>query len=150
MTGGMRGVSRSLLRVSMVVTGLLIALLHPLGAQAHWGNCLDDPKIWLSDGTKLDLVTTIGAPQGEVLSVNYVLHVAPGVTVDHVVDTRNNRPYVETLTVLNDAAAGHVSTETTVLMLAPGGTTVQAAASINQGASGSTLGTDGQDLLILL
>jgi hypothetical protein len=145
-----RGGARLIVGGSLLVAGLMRGPLLPMGAHAQWGNCLDDPKVWLSDGTEVDLSTTIAAPQTAVLAVSYVLHIGPGLTVNHVVYAPGNSPYAESLTVVNDAAPGHVRSETTALVLWLATAGVQATTAIKQGASGTASGTAGQDLVVAL
>ncbi len=148
MTRVMGRMCRFLVLGTALTGGLLLGPLHPLGAHAQWGNCLDDPIVFLSDGTVIDLSTVVYAPAASVQSIAYTLHVAPGLTVNRLIVTGGTLPYVETFTLVNDAAAGHVQSE--MVASTASHVRVTTATLVSTGTIGWATGLSGQTLIVAL
>lgn len=93
-------------RRSPRVAALLVAasLVSPLFApQAHAiiGGCRGDPVVTLSNGTVVDLTTTVDDTLSDVRQIAYTLHVPPGVFAVAVVSLGPE----ETLQVVDDNPA---------------------------------------------
>lgn len=140
--------SRVALVGSFLAVGLLAGPMHPSGAHAQWGNCFDDPVVFLSDGSIVDLSTTISAPASAVQSINYTLHVAPGLTVTRIVYPGPNLPYAENFTLANDATPGHFGSETVATVSSS--VRVTAILASPSGGIAWTSGLSGQTLVVNL
>lgn len=140
--------SRVALVGSFLAVGLLAGPMRPSAAHAIWGNCFDDPIVMLSDGTLVDLSTTISAPASTVQSINYTLHVAPGLTVKNIVYTGPNLPYAENFALVNDGTPGHVRSETVAMVSST--VPVTAILAMPSGGIAFAAGLSGQTLVVNL
>ncbi|MGH2449610.1 MAG: hypothetical protein ACRDFS_13540 [Chloroflexota bacterium] len=96
---GFRGAIAGLL----VAGGLLAGFGAPL-ASAHWGACVDDPIVWLSNGTKVQVSAVTQVDPSMVTNAVFTLHVPAGVSATQVVDTGNT---AESVDVVADSGSGY-------------------------------------------
>src|SRR4029450_522865 len=78
---------RRLLMISSVLFGLLLSFQSVEDAAAIVRGCRGDPKVWLSNGTKVTMTASIAAAASQINRVTYILHVPYGVAVNHVLYT---------------------------------------------------------------
>lgn len=101
--------SRRLLAGSaLTVSILLITIVAPQNALAHWGACGTDPKVWLDNGTKVETTIAIQADRSVVSHVTMTLHVPNGVHVTRIQYTAGVDSSFETVNVVADSAAGYL------------------------------------------
>jgi len=133
---------------------LAIALLLSLGVMASisvdaaFVSCRADPLVFLSNGDTIKIVASMETPASNVKSINYVLHVPPGVSVTKVVYTGGPVAGKEALQVFGDAPANSYTTDTLVTTRTSG---VQVTATTSlRGQRVSVSGFDRQTLSVTL
>ena len=105
---------------------LAIALLLSLGVMASisvdaaFVSCRADPLVFLSNGDTIKIVASMETPASNIKSINYVLHVPPGVNVTQVVYTGGLFAGKEALRVLSDAPSNSYTSDTLVTTRIPG------------------------------
>jgi hypothetical protein len=125
----------------------------PHSVHAAISGCRSDPKVYLSDGSIVQLSATIEAPPGQVKQVDYTVHVPAGASVNHVVYTGGNLKGKEVLSVVADDAPVTYDTDTVVYAATPGqSVTAKTEADYNDSHVGtvSVTGFDAQVLQVHL
>ena len=90
-----------------VLVLLLVLTVKPLDTSAHIGACYDDPHVWLTNGTKLDIRTFTQAAPSELSSAAFTLYVPLGVSASKVVLTAQTPPSFESVNVVQDQSSGY-------------------------------------------
>jgi hypothetical protein len=137
----------------MVAAMLGLTWLMPHDARAAISACRSDPKVYLSDGSIVQLSATIDAPPGQVKQVDYTVHVPAGASVNHVVYTGGSLKGKELLSVVADDTAVTYDTETVVYTAAHGqSVTAKTSADYNDAHVGTATasGVDEQVLTVHL
>lgn len=98
---------RQLLTIGALLLGVLLSLQGVEQAAAIVSGCRGDPKVWLSNGTKVTMTASIAADASQVKTVTYTLHAPRGVTVDKIVYTGGDLKDKERVIVLFDRVSGY-------------------------------------------
>ena len=134
--------------VASLNLGLLAAPL--LLNSAHADIVLDRsmPIVFLSDGHRVHLTTTMYDAQSDITSVAYTVHVPAGVTVTRVLDTESPaNSALDTVKVYTDSAPGQYDASVTVSTKTPGIASTLDVQIPSVGA-GSASGTSGSSLYV--
>jgi hypothetical protein len=100
---------------ALVALLILLAAAFPLGtAQAGLTICRTDPIVFLDDGTRVTLTSTIYTDIENVSGVVYELHIPEGMSVSRIVYTANALGGRETAMVYSDNPAQTYTAFTTV------------------------------------
>jgi hypothetical protein len=73
--------------VAAAILAVLTSACLPRHVSADIQACETDPRIWLSDGTQIDLKAKIGASASAVTTLAYVVHIPASLAVTQVVST---------------------------------------------------------------
>jgi hypothetical protein len=105
---------RILLATAVIVLGLCIGPLRAGSVSAHYGVCMDDPIIVLSNGVKVQMSATISDTATDVSSIQYALHVPTTVTGIVSITYTSRVTSHETFTLYKDENPGNYDTYTYV------------------------------------
>src|SRR4051794_28963160 len=98
---------RQLLTIGGLLLGVLLSLQSAEQAAAIVKACRGDPKVYLSNGTKVTMTASIAADASQVKLVTYTLHAPHGTSVDTVVYTGGDLKDKERVVVVFDRASGY-------------------------------------------
>jgi hypothetical protein len=111
MVGRFNLLGSRLIASSAALAVALTAIAAPGQAFAHWGVCYNDPKVWLDDGFKVELGSSIQASPSLVQQITFTLHVPVGASVTQVVYTGPGGGAPEAVNVIADSQAGYLAVE---------------------------------------
>lgn len=83
-------------------------------------SCRRDPIIWLSDGTRLQVVVTVETTADELQNILYTVHVPEDVTSTKIVYPGGTKAAIEEVVVVSDLAPRSYSIDTLVTTRTPG------------------------------
>ena len=138
---------------SLVVFFLVLAFLaasHVDSAMARFAACRGDPKVFLSDGSKIVITLDIATDKSNIQSVIYTVHAPPGTSVDKVVYTAGGLGDEETLAFFADSEPNHYSTDAYVVTKDSLDVPMTNTSSLHKVGSGSTSGYTRQHLVVNL
>jgi len=98
------------------LAALVPSLIFASQAQARVIVCRSDPVVWLSDRTKVHLVTDISALPQQVDSIKWVLHVPQDVAVEKIMYNEGIIGSKELVTVVADAEPNSLRFESIALV----------------------------------
>lgn len=95
---------------------VLLSLLLLVVPEAVYARllCRSDPKVYLTNGVRLDIGASINAAQSDIIVVNYELHVPVGVGMTKAEHTLGWSDVNETFTLIADQAPNQYNLRTTV------------------------------------
>jgi hypothetical protein len=96
--------TRRLIFAAAIGVAGLVTPLTAAGSHAA-GVCRSDPIVWLSNGYKVQLASSIFASPSAVSAVDYDLHVPAGVAVTKLVYTKGRIGRLEHISVYADSAS---------------------------------------------
>jgi hypothetical protein len=103
---------RLLVGVLALASTVLAVSMGSGSAFAGYTACQTDPTVVLSTGQTVTLWTTVNTDISNVQSINYVLHLPPGVSVVSV--SYDQYASLENFSSVNDQANKHAEADTTV------------------------------------
>jgi hypothetical protein len=98
---------RKWLTIGGLLLGLLLSFQGAEQAAALVRSCRGDPKVWLSNGTKVTMTASIAADASQVKMVTYTLHAPRGTSVTKVVYTGGALSGKERVIVVFDRVSGY-------------------------------------------
>jgi len=109
----------------LLSAGLLLGLaagpltVHPAGAT--FSTCSTDPKVWVSNGTKITLTPQITDAASDVTGITYTIHGPIGTTLSNIVYTGSLFSGLETVVYIPDqGGTSSYLIDTMVSTLVPG------------------------------
>lgn len=141
-----------LLGTALLVGGLMTGPLTAREAGATFSTCSTDPKLFLSNGMKVTITTSIADSSSDVTGITYTVHGQVGTTVTGVVFTGSAFDGKETVVYVPDETmANTYDTDVVVNTLSGGISTSQTSQVLDQynGIKTSATGSafSGQDML---
>jgi hypothetical protein len=138
-------------RTWVVVIVIASALLagNATIAQARLSACRSDPKVWLSDGTKITITAQIDTDESNIVSVLYIVHAPPGLSLRKVTYTAGGLHGRESVVLYDDNEPGRYSTDT-IVTTSTTGIQVTSTTKLGNTSAASTSGYDRQHLVVNL
>jgi hypothetical protein len=93
--------------LSIILIACLGIVLGAPSASAAVSGCRTDPKVWLSDGTKLTMIASVAADPNQVRMITYTVHVPRGLSVSQILYTGGALAGKERVVVLFDRTSGY-------------------------------------------
>jgi hypothetical protein len=110
-------------------------------ASARFAGCRGDPIIRMSNGDQIRVAVDIATDAANVGAITYIVHAAPGLSIDKVIYTARGLGLAETVNLVNDEQPGYYWIETLV-NVAP---TIAVSTSVSTNAYSMTASGYGQD-----
>ena len=102
--------------IAVVLLGLFaVVALHPTPtAQAAAVSCRRDPIVWMSDGTKVQMVVTIASNIADVQNILYTVHTPSGVVPTKIVYPGGKKASIEQVKFVQDQTPHNYSLDVLV------------------------------------
>lgn len=107
--------TRPLFVVATLLSIMVLGALLAPEAHARIIICRADPIVWLSDDTKIHLITDISIRPKKVVSIEWILHVSPDIEVERIKYNKGVLGRKEKVTTVQDANPGEFWVETLVV-----------------------------------
>jgi hypothetical protein len=133
----------------VMVMVLLSVIFAPVSvASAAMRICRTDPIIWLSDGSKLTLTSSVAANASEIKQALYIVHVPMGVTATKIIYTADGLDGREIARVIADGKPGQYVTQALITLYAGAPVAVTYTLNVKDGIVKTVSGLSGQSLFI--
>jgi hypothetical protein len=129
---------RALLGLSVLAVWLVGTSVLTESASAHISVCRSDPVVFLTDGTRIDLVVDVSDASADLRTVSYALHAPRGMSVSHVVYT-SGMASKETLAFVADQPTNRYTATVTVNLTSSQSVPITFTGTVRPPESGSPL-----------